>query len=177
MLDQERIREAEKNVKEYLQSDMLRKQSFREEIIKILLDNSNDSLEIAEFLAENKKSDLWIIVTSYYSMFYMANAVLFKLGYKVGDKIPHKITADSLIVFVRNKLKKKLIEEYEDAQNEALPGIKADALIDEFDKERAKRSILQYETTAVEKRSKAVTSLTRAKNFIFEMNKLLRGLK
>ncbi len=107
----------------------------------------------------------------------MANAILFKLGYKVGDKIPHKVTSDALIVFVRNKLKKRLLEEYEEAQNEALPGIKADNLIEEFDKERAKRGILQYETTAVEKHSKAITSLKRAKNFIFEMDKLLVDLK
>ncbi len=177
MLDDKRINEAEKNVKDYLQSDMLRKHPFRKEIITVLQNNANDSIEIAEFLSEHKKSDLWIIVTSYYSMFYMANAVLFKIGYKVGDKIPHKVTADALIVFVRNKLKKRLLEEYEEAQNEALPGIKADTLIDEFDKERTKRGILQYETTAVEKHSKAVTSLKRAKNFIFEMEKLLADLK
>ena len=83
----------------------------------------------------------------------MANAVLFRLGYKIGDKIPHKVTVDALIVFVRNKLKKIFLEEYEEAQNEALPGIKADTLIDEFDKERAKRGIFQYETTSVEKQS------------------------
>lgn len=177
MLDEKRIKEAEKNVRDYLQSGMVKKHQFREEIITVLLDNANESIEIAEFLAENKKSDLWIIVTSYYSMFYMANAVLFTIGYKVGDKIPHKVTADALIVFVRNKLKKRLLEEYEEAQNEALAGIKADTLIDEFDKERAKRGILQYETSAVEKHTKAVTSLKRAKNFIFEMEKLLGDLK
>ena len=136
-----------------------------------------NSIGIAAFLAENKKSDLWIIVASYYSMFYMADAVLFKLGYKVGDRMPHKVTANALIVFVRNKLRKRLLEEYEEAKSEALPGIKADVLIDEFDKEREKRGILQYETTAVEKHAKAVTSLKRAKNFIFEMEKLLEDLK
>ncbi len=177
MLDEKRIKEAEKNVRNYLQLDMLKKHQFREEIITVLMNNTNESIEIAEFLAENKKSDLWIIVTSYYSMFYMANAVLFKIGYKVGDKIPHKVTADALIVFVRDKLKKRILEEYEEAQNEALPGIKADTLIEEFDKERTKRGIFQYETTAVEKYSKAITSLKRAKNFIFEMEKLLEDLK
>lgn len=177
MLDEKRIKDAEQNVREYLQVGMLKKHPFREEIIAVLLNNSGDSIEIAEFLSENKKSDLWVIVTSYYSMFYIANAVLFKIGYKVGDKIPHKVTADALIVFVRNKLKKRLLEAYEEAQNEALPGIKADMLIDEFDKERAKRGSLQYETTAVDKHSKAVTSLKRAKNFVFEMEKLLGDIK
>ena len=177
MLDHQRIHEAEKNVRDYLQSGMLKKHPYREEIVTVLLNNANDSMEIAEFLTEHKKSDLWIIVTSYYSMFYIANTVLFKIGYKVGDKIPHKVTADSLIVFVRDKLKKTLLEEYENAKNEALPGIKADSLLEEFDKERAKRGFLQYETAAIEKRSKANTSLNRAKNFMFEMEKLLGNLK
>lgn len=176
MLDENRIKEAEKNVRDYLESEMIKKHLFKEEILKVLLNNAHDSIEIAEFLGKNRKSDLWIIVTSYYSMFYMANAVLFKLGYKVGDKIPHKITADALIVFVRNKLKKRFLEEYEEAQNEALPGIMADDLLDEFDKERNKRSMLQYETTSIEKHSKAETSLQRAKIFVFEMEKLLEDL-
>ena len=177
MLDEKRIQQAEKNIKDYLASELIKKYVFKEEILTVLQNNAHDSIEIAEFLSENKKADLWIIVTSYYSMFYMANAVLFKLGYKIGDKIPHKITADALIVFVRNKLKKRFLEEYEEAQNEALPGIKADSLIDAFDKERAKRGILQYETTAIEKHSKAKTSLQRAKNFVFEMEKLLIDLR
>ena len=58
MLDEKRIKEAEQNVRNYLQSGMLRKHQFREEIITVLKNNSNDSIEIAEFLSENKKSDL-----------------------------------------------------------------------------------------------------------------------
>lgn len=176
MLSKERIQDAEKNVRSYLESGMIRKHEFREEILRILQENAHDSIEIAEFLAKNQKSDLWIIVTSYYSMFYIANATLFKVGYKVGDKIPHKITADALIVFVRNKLKNSLIEEYEAAQSEALPDIKADTLIDEFDRERIKRGRLQYETTKEDRHSKAITSLKRAKNFLFEIEKLLESI-
>jgi uncharacterized protein (UPF0332 family) len=177
MLDARRINEAERNVRDYLQSEMLRKQPFRAEIMSVLLKNSEDSLEIAQYLSVNRKSDLWIIVTSYYSMFYAANAVLLRIGYKVGDRLPHKVTSDALIVFVRDKLRKRLLEEYEIAQDEALAGMKADALMDEFDKERAKRGNLQYQTTPVEKRSKAITSLKRAKSFVFEMQKLLESLK
>lgn len=177
MLDKSRIDEAEKNVRRYLEDGLLTKQTFKKEIFTIFINNAHDSLETAEFLFNNKKSDLWIIVTAYYSMFYVANAVLLRLSYKVGDKIPHKITSDALIVFARNKLKSSLIEEYEEAQSEVLAGIKADTLLDEFDKERAKRSMFQYETTEVEKHSKAKTSLQRAKNFLFEMEKMLHDLK
>jgi uncharacterized protein (UPF0332 family) len=176
MLDEERIKEAERKVREYIESGSMKKHVFQEKILTILQNNAHDSMEIAEYLTENKKSDLWIIVTSYYSMFYIANAVLFKIGYKIGDQSPHKITADALIVFVRNKLKKRLLEEYEEAQNEALPQIKADTLLDEFDKERSKRGTIQYETTAIEKQAKAKTSILRAKTFLFEMEKLLESL-
>lgn len=176
MLNKERIKDAEKNIRDYLQAGMIKKYEFREEIFRILQENAHDSIEIAEFLSKNQKSDLWIIVTSYYSMFYIANAALFKIGYKVGDKIPHKITADALIVFIRNKLKNTLIEEYEEAQDEVLSDIKADTIIDEFDRERIKRGRLQYETTKEDRHSKAITSLKRAKNFLFEMEKLFGSL-
>jgi len=52
----------------------------------ILKNNAQESLTVANFLYKNKKSSLWIIVTSYYSMFYLANALLHKSGYKVGPK-------------------------------------------------------------------------------------------
>ena len=108
-------------------------------------------------------------------MYYSANAILVKLGYKVDDKIRHKVTSEALIVYVRGKLKKSLIENYEEAKEEALniAGIKADSLIESFDYERVKRGRIQYETTETQKDSKAKTSLDRAKEFVKEMEKLL----
>ena len=108
-------------------------------------------------------------------MYYIANVVLYKIGYKVGSKVSHKVTSDAIIVFVRNKLKKSLIEDYEKAKEEALDiiGRKTDEIISSFDKEMEKRSFFQYETTEEIKKSKAKTSLERAKRFIFEMEKLL----
>ena len=137
--------------------------------------NYRESLEVAQKLFEQNLSSLWVIVTAYYSMYYIANAALYKLGYKVGGKISHKVTADALIVFIRKKLKKELLEEYEEAQEEALEimGKKADEIIAHFDKELEKRSIFQYESTEEIKRVKAETSLKRAKEFIFEMKKVL----
>ncbi|MBS3123183.1 hypothetical protein J4437_00970 [Candidatus Woesearchaeota archaeon] len=51
--------------------------------------------------------------------------------------------------------------------------MKADALVESFDFERNKRSIIQYRTIEMEKHSKAITSLQRAKEFTREMEKLL----
>ena len=92
-------------------------------------------------------------------------------GYKVGSKISHKVTADSLIVFVRKKLKDSLIEGYEIAANEALE--LSDNLLQSYDSERIKRSIFQYETTEEIKIVKARTSLARAEEFSKEIEKIM----
>ena len=176
MLDKERIEEAEKNVQNYLREGLLKKiDKIDESIINLLKNNCNESIKTADFLFQNNSSWLWVIVSSYYSMFYIANAVLYKLGYKVGDKIVHKVTLDSLIALIRNKLKSKLIEDFDIAKDEALElaGIKTDNLVENFEFELSKRSRFQYEMTEIVKKSKAETSLIRAKEFIFELEKLL----
>ncbi len=173
MLNERRIKEAEANVRTYLREGLLRKSRFNSKIFNILRKNAYESLNVANFLYKNKKSSLWIIVTSYYSMFYIANALLYKLGYKIGEKIAHKVTTDALIVFVRNKLKKSLIENYEDVRDKALSTIKSDELIEYLDFERKKRSFIQYNTPEEVKLSIVETSLKRAKRFIFEIKKLL----
>lgn len=111
-------------------------------------------------------------------MFYIANAVLYRLGYKVGDKILHKVTADALIVFVRNKLRASILEDFENAKDEALEiaSIKSSAVVEEFDMERKKRSKFQYDMTKEIKRAYANTSLERAKRFVFELDKLLLSI-
>ena len=175
MLTDKRIKEAESNVKSYLEEGLLKKAVMDKQVINILLRNAKESLRVADEVNKQNLSELWVIVCSYYAMYYYANAVLFKLGCKVGDKIVHKVTSDALIVYVKGKLKESLIEEYEETKEEALnlAGMKADALIESFDFERNKRSLIQYKTIEIEKQSKAKTSLQRAKEFTREMEKLL----
>ena len=176
MLSKERINEAKNNVSQYLKEGMLKKITIKElSIGKILVNNCDESLNVAESLSKSNMSNLWIIVCSYYSMYYIANAVLYNLGYKVGNKISHKVTADALIVYAIKKLKESLLEDYEEAKSDALEisGNKAEELIGHFDSEREKRSRIQYSTSETALKSKAQTSLERAKKFVFEMRKLL----
>lgn len=178
MLDEKRIKEAESNIKQFLTEGLLKKQK-NETARQMYIENSELSLETSQKLlsleTETYKPYLWVIVSSYYSMFYIANAVLLDIGYKIGDKISHKIAGDALIVFIRDKLKKGLIEEYENAKEDALELIssKADSLLQSFDYERGKRSKFQYHMDEQAKKSKALTSLERAKEFVFEIKKLL----
>ncbi|MEK6846410.1 MAG: hypothetical protein AABY26_06635 [Nanoarchaeota archaeon] len=171
MLSEERIREAEKNVKSYVQDGLIIKEPFRNVVYDTYLRNHRESVIVAKRLFSENLSNLWVVVISYYSMFYIANALLYKLGYKVGDKVAHKVTSDALIVFVRHKLKSSLILDYELASSEALT--LSDNLLHNYDLERTKRSIFQYETTEEIKSAKAETSLTRAEDFGTEIEKLL----
>lgn len=118
MLNDKRIKEAESNVRSYIADGILKKK--HDDVAKtIFLKNAKDSLKGAKLMFDNELP-LWTIVCSYYSMFYISNAVLLALGYKTGDKIVHKVTADTLIAIVRDKLKKNLIEDYESVQEEAM---------------------------------------------------------
>ena len=173
MLTNKRIKEAESNVRVYIQDELLKK--TKDNIaFKVYLKNAKDSLKAAKLMSNNN-IHLWTIGSSYYAMFYMANVILLNYGYKVGDKIAHKITADVLIALIKPKLKKQLLSNYEEVKEEALKvaGIKSDTIIGSFDHERRKRSKIQYQTTMTEIKSKAITSLKREEEFLFEMEKII----
>ena len=173
MLNEKRIKEAESNISKYLEEGLLKK--TKDDIaLHIFIKNAKDSLRASKLLLDNK-IPLWTIVSSYYSMFYMTNSVLLTLGYKTGESIVHKVTADALIALVRNKLKDQILDDYETIKEEAfsIAEIKSDELVETFDFERKKRNLIQYKTPLDNISKKAETSLERAKEFVFELEKLL----
>jgi len=175
MIDKKKIDEAKRNFDSYLKEGLLKREK-NETALDTYLKNSDLSLKVAQKLMEDEiKPYLWVIVCSYYSMFYIANAVLLTLGYKTSDKIVHKVTSDTLIVLVLDRLKKELLEEYEKIRDDALEiaSSKAEDIIKSYDFEMDKRSRFQYQMSEEVKEQKAKTSLERAKEFIFEMKKLL----
>ena len=98
-----------------------------------------------------------------------------KCGYKSQHQIVHKIINDSLIVLAKDKLEKHYFKEYEEEKNKALSA--SESLLDSYEYERIKRSRFQYETTEDIKRSKALTSLNRAKKFVLVLRKLINKIK
>ncbi|MBS3155341.1 hypothetical protein J4404_02485 [Candidatus Woesearchaeota archaeon] len=175
MIDEERKKEAKNNFIQYLQDGLIKKEK-NETAKAMYIKNADLSLSLAEeCMNSSLKPYIWIVTISYYSMFYIANAVLLELGYKTGDKIVHKVTNDSLIVLVMDKIKKELLEEYENAKDDALEiaSIKSDEIITSYGLEMSKRSRFQYDMTEAIKEQKANTSLKRARQFVFEMKKLL----
>ena len=179
MIDDKRKKEAQNNFKRYLKEGLLKKET--NDLAKSkYLENTDLSLKTASELMQSPlKPYLWVMVTSYYSMFYMANAILLQYGYKTQDKIAHKVTSDALIVLILDKLKKELLEDYETMQNDALEiaGTKAESVIESYSLELDKRSRFQYNMLEQTKENKAQTSLKRASEFVFELKKLLKGMK
>ncbi len=179
MLDKDLLKEVENNFRIYLNEGMIKKiKNIDSNIVKILLRNAEESLDMAEMSNKNKISPMWTIVCSYYSMFYVANCLLYVKGYKVGDKIAHKVTSDSLIYLMRDKLKKYFLEIYIESEEDAesFAQIKSDLLLENLNFERKKRSTYQYETLENIKISKSHTSLKRAKEFLFELRELINKI-
>lgn len=176
MIDEKRKKEAKNNFDNYLRDDLIRKE--KNDLAKIkYFENAELTLRVAhELMESNTKPYLWVIVSSYYSMFYMANAVLLGLGYKIKDKIVHKVTSDALIVLVLDKLKKELLEDYETIKDDALEiaSVKAENVISHYELEKEKRSVFQYNMLEQTKENKARTSLKRANEFLFELRKIMR---
>lgn len=175
MIDKPRIEQAQKNVRQYVEDGLLKKE--KQELAKQrYIENSQQSLNLANsLLTHPSKPYSWIIVISYYAMFYISNAILLHFGYKTQEKIVHKVTNEALIVFILPKLTKELLEEYEEIKENALEIAQATAeeLVTSYSLELNKRSQFQYNMLEETKAAKAKTSVERASKFIFEMKKLL----
>lgn len=206
MIADKSIGEAEQNIKHYFEDELLKKNPAQAQFAKFYVNNAKMSFQLANYLLnlsvdnETKKSAgfsedfecfLWVIVTSYYCMFYIANAAIAKLGLKVGEKIAHKITQDILLVyFIKNgRLAKYLLEDYKQTKSEVLGlmnvseeellkdfQVKAKELVATFGHQRERRGEFQYDITKTAKQHVAQVSLDRAKNFIQEMIKVIENL-
>lgn len=171
-MDEKRIKQAESKFKNYLNEGKIKKADrFEELIYNTYLRNTRESLKVANQLFENKTSFLWVVVASYYSMFYMACAYLYKLGYKAGDEIVHQVVNEALIVQGRHKIKNHILENYSEEKDKALAMV--DNYLDNYEREKGKRASFQYQTTEEIKESKAKTSLDRAKEFIELIRQIL----
>lgn len=201
MIDEQRIREANRNVKQYIDEGLLKvKDKDAPKFVSFFMKNAESSLQTASILQEisddealkgtlklskDFESYLWVIVSSYYSMFYAATALLASQEIRAAGQIVHKVTGDALIhFFVSNAKLARLLESYEETKAAGLELIgreelmksmqrRADELIVAYESERKKRSKFQYDIGVQAKRGYAQTSLERAKEFMFEITKVL----
>jgi uncharacterized protein (UPF0332 family) len=157
------------------------------------MENSKDSLDCANALfklssdekirnlaaIENINGYLWVINTSYYSMFYMVRALLESVGIKIKSEESIHFNAFNAFIYyfyVNGKIDRKFVEDFEDAGEEAaqiLGREKARKVISDYSNEKEKRARFTYEMGERAVRAKAETSLNRARVFNEEIKKLI----
>jgi len=194
MLENKKIEEAQKNAIASIKKGTIVK-TKETKYIEFFLKNAKDSLDSAKILFEltnnekirqtinmpNFNGFLWTINASYYSMFYMARALLESIGVKIkSDESVHFLTFNALIYYfyTNGKLEKHFIEDFENAQEESseiLGKEKAKEIISEYSNEKEKRAKFTYEIGEFAMKSKAETSLNRAKRFNEEVRKILQN--
>jgi len=193
MIDDKKLKEVESRVKQYLKEGVITTKG-KKEFVDFFLKNARDSLESAKVLydlsVDKEKQGvmgltdfnglLWVVNASYYSMFYMARALLESEGIKIrSDLSIHARTFDALVYFfyLNGRLQKRIIEYLAEAEEESadLLGMqKANELIKEYFFEKDKRSSFTYDTSAVMIKTKAKTSVDRATKFNAEIGKIIK---
>ncbi|MBI2138671.1 HEPN domain-containing protein [Candidatus Woesearchaeota archaeon] len=155
---------------------------------EFFMEKSRQSLATASRLLELEKEEslpslMWVINASYYSMFFAATALLAGYGKKIDrEQGIHRLTYHALVHFFiveDNKLAKHFIDQYREAIEQAeellrLGNQGAERLIADFSSEMRKRKIFTYELGEIAERKKAEASLERAKNFVREVESMLR---
>ncbi len=157
------------------------------------LNKSIESLDVARRLHQisinkndNLKSFMWVIATSYYSMFFAATALLAHYNKKVNVDVGiHKITYHALVYYFHildKKLQKHFIESYKDNYNTAEELLQTSEkktleLFEDFEHEQSKRKDFTYEMGFVAEENKARTSLQRAEKFHNEIRDIIQTKK
>lgn len=192
ILTSEKLKEVESRIKQHLAQGLIqtKQKNHNSEFFLLNAKRSLNSAEALFKLSTNKEMQkatgffdfdgyLWVVNASYYSMFYMARALLEKEGVKLSSDLSiHLLTFDALINFfyLNGKLEKKLIEDFAQAKEEAseiLGKQKADELIEDYFYEKNKRATLTYNTEELVIKNKAKTSLQRARRFIIELQEMM----
>src|SRR3989344_9171798 len=100
MLDEKRISEIKRRVANFIKEGIIKKEKEKK-FVKFFLNNAENSLNSAKLLFEvstknelknttgfpNFNGFLWVINSRYYSMFYMARALLENEGIKVKTEL------------------------------------------------------------------------------------------
>lgn len=192
MLDEKKLKEAENRVKQFI-SDGVIKSKGKPEYTDFFIKNADDSIDSAKALFELSTNPqkqeslgftsfnglLWVVNASYYSMFYMARALLENEGIKIKTSLSiHAVTFDTIIYYfyLTGKLQKEFLEDFIEAKEDAaelLGKQKADELVEDYFFEKNKRSTFTYDMGAVLVQSKAKTSLERAQKFRRELKKII----
>ena len=192
MIDDKKLKESESRIKNFISEGIVRSKCVPEHV-EFFIRNAEDSIDSAKALfvlsTDSQKCEglgfadfnglLWVVNASYYSMFYMARALLEDAGIKIkSDLSVHAVTFDALVYYfyLTGRLQKEFLEDFIDAKKDAadiLGKQKADTLIEEYFFEKRKRGEFTYDMGSVVVEAKAKTSLERAQRFRRELKRLI----
>ena len=133
----------------------------------ILYDLSKDAGKRAAIRVDDSYNGcMWVVVSSYFSMFYMASALLAKKGLKVGRIDTHKhVKSAFLHVYIANHfLENSVGIEYMEAKK----------LAEDLMAARRNRSKYQYNVGNMALEADAGLSLKRARNFFEKTRQALK---
>ncbi|MFA4819744.1 MAG: hypothetical protein WC613_02175 [Candidatus Aenigmatarchaeota archaeon] len=190
MLDE---KQSAQRVSEYLRNGTIAKEK-EGKFVLFFLNNAKNSLDAANLLwnasadkalqktlqIEGFNGYLWVINASYYSMFYMARALLESAGVKIKQKkFVHEVTYHCLVhyFYSTKKLQKIFVDDFEEVGREAaelLGQQRAAELMEEYHHEKKKRGSITYETGVIALQQTAKTSLERARRFYGETGKITK---
>jgi len=192
LLDEKKLKEVESKIRYYLREGVVQTKQ-KSEFVDFFLANADKSLNCASALYDlsidkemQKKTGyfnfdgfLWVVNSSYYSMFYMARALLENEGIKLKSELSvHALAFDSVIYYfyLNGKLQKRLIDDFAEAKKEVseiLGKQKADRLIEDYHYEKGKRATFTYKINEIVLKAKAKTSFDRAAYFSQEIKKII----
>jgi len=199
MITEQRILQAERNIQRYIQDEWLFiNRTDMDKNARFFMKNAETSLLTAQTLFEisndtakkqaigqtpDFESYLWVVVSSYYAMFYAALALMAKHRMKAEGRI-HQVVEDTLIArFLGNQKLSNLLEEYQDTKTNAFQivgteeaeyGERAKELVQNYEYTHQHRNEIQYEIGREAKHNLAQTNLKRATNFVAEIRIISR---
>ncbi len=182
-MDKKKLEESKKII-EQIQSSI---KSSNEDEANYFLEKAHSSFETSKRLfdlieSESLNAQMWVINTSYYSMFFAVTAILAKKNKKITQSmgIP-KLTFHAFICFFYEKIKQNFIEDYKTAINDVEELLQfseeqTDFIISDYSFEIEKRKKFTYFMGEKAEISKAKTSLERARNFLIKIDEIFDNM-
>ncbi len=140
--------------------------------------NLNEHPDFMKELEKTKEHDAefdtyeWVIIMSYYAMFHSVNALLRKIGVKVGKEHAHEITTNLLLYYFyyTKIIEDELLKIYENAEE------KAKELVVSYIYAEGERTKYQYEVNLASQKKEAEDILDSAVNFVGRLKNIEKTL-
>jgi len=140
--------------------------------------NLNEHKEFIKELEKTEEPDPefntyeWVIVMGYYAMFHSVNALLRKIGVKVGKQYAHEITTNLLLhyFYYTKIIEDELLKIYENAEE------KAKGLVISYIFAKEERTKYQYEVNLESQKKDTEKVINDAVNFVSRLKDIEKTL-